>query len=130
MTTSNRQDAYTVTATEDLSAQALRFRAITLAGTLFPASAAAGTAQRAAGILITSCRTGEQASYVYQGIVKVIAGVAVSTLGYPIRVGSSGFMFAAASGDVHQGRALETCASGDLVQAFVDFATLPTWGGV
>lgn len=129
MTTTNRQELFTVTAAEDLSAQASRYRAITLGGTLVGASAAAGTSQRVAGVLISSARSGEAASYVYQGITKVIAGAAVSTLGYPLMVGSSGFVFAANSGFGHIGRALETGNSGDLIQAFVDFKSIPMWAG-
>lgn len=129
MTTHNSQKAYTVAATEDLSAQATRFRAITLAGGIVPANAAAGTSARVAGILISSARSGEQATYVYEGIVKVQAGAAVNTLGFPIMVGSSGFLFAANSGFAHIGRALETAASGDTFQAFVDFKNLPMWAG-
>lgn len=130
MTTHNEQCVFTVQAAEDLSAQSARFKAITLAGTLMPANPAAGTSQRVAGVNITSARSGENATYVYQGITKAVAGAAISTLGYPIMVGSSGFMFAAASGSIHVGRAIETAASGDLFQCFVDFNTLPAWGGV
>lgn len=130
MTTHNEQLGYTVQAAEDLSGQSARFKAITLAGTLMPANPAAGTSQRVAGINITSARSGEYATYIYQGIVKAVAGAAVSTLGYPLMVGSSGFIFAAASGGAHIGRAISTAASGDIFDAFVDFKTLPAWTGV
>jgi hypothetical protein len=120
----------TVQAAADLSAQADRFKGVTLAGTLMPAATAAGASGRVGGILETSCRSGEYASLVYRGITKVIAGAAVSTLGYPIAVGSNGFVFAVASGAGHSGRALETAASGDLFQALVDFSTFPAWTGV
>ena len=129
MTTSNETSQYTVAATEDLSAQASRFKAITLAGGIVPAATAAGASARAAGILISSARSGDQATYVYRGIVKAVAGAAVSTLGYPVMVGSNGFLFAANSGFSHVGRALETAASGDLFQATVDFSHLPLWSG-
>ncbi len=130
MTIHNKQDVYTVQATEDLSGQAARFKAITLAGTVVPTATAAGASARVAGINITSARSGEQASYVYNGITKVVAGAAISTLGYPIMAGSLGFMFAVVSGNNHVGRALTTAASGDLFVAFVDFMTLPNWNGV
>lgn len=119
-----------VVAAEDLSAQATRFKAITLAGTVVPAATAAGAAARAGGILITSARSGEAASYVVNGVVKVYAGVAISTLGYALRVGSSGFIFAAASGDGHIGRAIDLANSGDLFRAMVDFTTVPAWSGL
>jgi hypothetical protein len=130
MTTTNEQKIYSVTAIEDLSAQATRYRAITLAGALMAANAAAGASTRVAGILVTSTRSGEQASYVYDGITKAVAGAAIATLGYPIMPGSSGYVFAAASGAVHCGRALELANSGDMVQVMVDFKTLPAWAGV
>ncbi len=129
MTIHNRTEAYTVTAAEDLSAASSLYKGITLAGTLMPANAAAGASSRVAGINVTQAKSGEQASYVYEGIVKVYAGAAVSTLGYPLAVGSSGFVFAAASGNWHCGRAVTTAASGDLFVAFVDFKTLAPWAG-
>jgi hypothetical protein len=128
MTTSNLQLTYTVAAAEDLSAQSARFKVITLAGTLMNT---VGTGSgRVAGINITSARSGETAAYVWNGITKAVAGVAISTLGYPIRTASGGFITPAASGDGHYGRALETCASGDLVQVFVDFTSFPAWNGL
>lgn len=130
MTIHNKGETYTVTAAEDLSAQATRYKAITLAGTVVPAATAVGASARVAGINITSARSGEQATYVYTGITKVVAGAAVSTLGYPIMAGSSGFMFAVVSGNNHVGRALTVANSGDIFVAFVDFATLPNWNGV
>jgi hypothetical protein len=130
MTTHNQTVlAQTVTAAEDLSAASARFKAITLAGLIVPTATAAGASARALGINITSARSGEQATAVVNGIVKVVAGAAVSTLGYPIMVGSLGFMFAANSGFSHVGRAIETAASGDLFKAMVDFTSLPLWSG-
>jgi hypothetical protein len=125
MTTHNNQNLYTVQAGEDLSSQAARFKVITLAGTLFSGT---GTG-RAAGVNITSARSGEQASYVMNGITKVVAGGAVNTLGFPVAAASGGFMVAASSGGVAFGRALETCASGDLVQVMCDFRIPGFWSG-
>lgn len=130
MTVHNKQYLHTVQAAEDLSAQAARFRAITLGGTLVAANAAAGTSQRAAGLLASSCRSGEYASYIYKGLAKAQAGAAINTLGFPVMVGSSGYLFAAVSGGLHVGRAYSLAASGDLFEAIVDFATLPTWNGL
>lgn len=125
MTTHNNYDVYTATAAEDLSAQASRFKVINLAGTLFTGT---GTG-RAAGINITSARSGEQATYVTNGIAKVVAGGAVNTLGFPMAAASGGFMVAASSGGVTFARALETCASGDLVQVMCDFRIAGFWSG-
>lgn len=130
MTTHNQTIlALSVTAAEDLSAQATRFKAITLAGVVVPTATAAGASARAIGINVTGCRSGEQATAVVNGIVKCVAGVAISTLGFPIMVGSLGFMFPPVSGNNHIGRALETCASGDLFKALVDFSSLVPWNG-
>ncbi len=121
-----------VTAAEDLSTTGVagaRFKAITLAGTVVPTATAAGASARAIGINITSARSGDQATAVVAGITKVMAGAAVSTLGFPIMVGSLGFMFAASSGFSHVGRALEIAASGDLFKAIVNFDSLPLWSG-
>ena len=125
MTTHNDYDVYTAVAAEDLSGQSARFKVMTLAGTLFTGT---GTG-RAAGINITSARSGENATYVTNGIMKVVAGAAVSTLGFPVAPASGGFMVAASSGGVTFGRALETCASGDLVQVMCDFRIPGFWSG-
>jgi len=113
----------TVTATDDLSIAGARYKAITLGGAI------AASTSRAAGVLITSTRSGEFASAIYEGFVKVIAGATVTTLGYPLTITTSGFFIAASSGGSHCGRALAAAASGDLIPAFVDFTTVPAWPG-
>jgi hypothetical protein len=129
MTTHNENKRYIVQATADLSAQASRFRAVSINGALVAAATAAGASGQAIGILQSSARSGDLATYVYEGITKVVAGAAVSTLGFPVMVGSNGYIFAANSGFSHVGRALEVAASGDLFQAMVDFSNLPLWSG-
>jgi hypothetical protein len=128
MTTTNESRLLAVVAASDLSAQATRYRAITLAGALVGA-VAAGAADRAIGILITSTRSGENASAVYDGLTKAMAGAAVSTLGYPVMVGSQGYIFAATSGGPHIGRAIETANSGDLFKVLVNFSNIALWTG-
>lgn len=129
MTVSNESRSYNVLATSDLSAQATRFRAITLNGVVVPTATAAGASAQAAGILTSSSRSGELATYVYDGLTKMVAGAAISTLGFPIMVGSLGFIFAASSGASHIGRTLEVAASGDLFMGHVNFQSLPLWSG-
>jgi hypothetical protein len=124
MTTHAYTRTLPVTAAEDLSSQAARFKVLSFGGVIAP-----GTS-RAAGINITSTRSGEVAAVQVEGVVKVVAGGAVNTLGYPLTVANSGFMVAASSGGLAFGRALETCASGDLVQALVNFAAPGAWPGV
>ncbi|MCX8113673.1 MAG: hypothetical protein N3D71_01180 [Burkholderiaceae bacterium] len=123
MATHNYARTLPVTAAEDLVSQAVRFKVITWAGTIAPGPS------RAAGVLITSTRSGETAGVQVEGVVKVVAGGAVNTLGYPLTVANSGFMVAASSGAIAYGRAIETCGSGDLVQAIVQFASPGQWPG-
>src|SRR5690349_13492684 len=130
MTVHNEFMALTVAAAEDLSTAASRFKAVTIAGTIMAANPAAGVSGRAIGINVGACRSGDNASIAYRGIVEVVAGTAITTAGYPAMVGSSGFVFAAASGFSHCGRFLDSCASGALVRALVDFSTFPLWSGV
>jgi len=130
MTTGNKLDLIIpVTATADLSAQSSRFRAITINGTLVAAATAAGANGQALGVLLSSARSGDTVSALAIGVTKIQAGAAVSTLGYPVMVGSNGFFFAANSGFSHVGRALETANSGDLFKAVLDFSNFPLWSG-
>lgn len=118
MTTDLSFESMPVTATEDLSAAAQRFKGVTLNGTI------AANNLRAAGILRSGGKTGETVSVIYEGITKVVVGAAVNTVGYPLKLTTSGFVIAAASGDLTFGRSVTTAASGDLMQAMVDFKTL------
>jgi len=124
MATDGRRNAWAVTATEDLSVATARFHAVSLAGLVV------ANTSRAGGVLITSARSGERVSIVTEGVQKVAAGGAVSTLGYPLTITTSGWFIAASSGGAQVGRAAATCASGDLVEAFIDFHTIPAWPGV
>jgi hypothetical protein len=124
VTTEGRQNKWAITATEDLSAAGARYKAVTLAGAIAPSTV------RVAGVLVTSCKSGERGSVIYEGVAKVVAGAAVSTLGYPLTITTSGFFIAASSGGSTIGRNLAVAASGDLVEAFVDFMTIPAWPGV
>ena len=124
MTTHNEFNTYTVTAADDLSAQSSRFKVISFGGTIAPGPS------RAAGILQTSCRSGEQATYAYDGICKAVAGGTVTTLGFPLTVANSGFLIASVVSGVAHGRALEAAASGDLFQVMIGFASPFQFTGV
>jgi hypothetical protein len=130
MTTTNENRSYSILAQSDLSAQATRYRAITFLGALVAANPAAGAPAGAAGILTSSTRSGEVATAVYHGITKAYAGAAVQTVGWPLAVGSSGYIFAAVSGGHCMGRALETANSGDLFKINVDFSVPAAWNGL
>jgi hypothetical protein len=123
MSTEQKFDLITVTAAQDLTVADCLYHAVSLAGTIV------GSTSRVGGVLRTKCSSGSQASLVYQGLCKVMAGAAVTTLGYPLTVTASGWFIAASSGGSTIGRALAAAASGDLIPAMVDFNTIPAWPG-
>jgi len=133
MTIESEFQNWNVTATEDLTANSAMYHAVSIAGTI------AATPALAIGVLRGKAILGAQAPVVIHGITKVMVGAAITTPGYPITVTTSGWFIAATAaasggpvGTGHIGRLLTTgaVASGDLVTAFVDFATKPMWGGV
>lgn len=119
MTTELKYSALQVVAGADLDTAASRFKAVTIGGTI-----AASVTYQAAGILRHGGKTGESLSVVYEGITKVMAGAAITSGGMQLKITTSGFIIAAVSGDLSIGRSLAFCASGDLVQAFVDFKNI------
>ena len=119
MTTELKNSKLQITAGADLDTPASRFKAVTVGGTI-----AASVTYQAAGILYHGGKTGEQLSVVYEGITKVYAGAAVTSAGQQLKITTSGYIIAAVSGDLSIGRSLAFCASGDLVQAFVDFKNI------
>lgn len=119
MTTELDFKALQIVAGADLDTAASRFKAVTIGGTI-----AASVNYQAAGILRHGGKTGEALSVVYEGITKVMAGAAITSGGMQLKITTSGFIIAAVSGDLSIGRALSFCASGDLVQAFVDFKNI------
>jgi len=125
MTTENVKWLYTVQAQADLTAQSSRFKVITLNGTLHSTA----SPLPAVGILISSARSGEYATYCFAGVQKGVAGAAVASLGWPVAIASGGFLTNAVSGGTTVGRFLETANSGDFVQAIVDFSDLGVYSG-
>ena len=130
MTVHNEYNVYNGVATADLSAQASRFKWVTLAGTIY--GIAAGASTGVAGILNTSARSGEAFTYQHRGLVKGVAGAVITTPGYPVQVASGGFTIAAVSGGLSLGRYWQTaaCASGDFVLLNIDVSGLNAWAGV
>jgi hypothetical protein len=124
MTTEQKMNLMTVTAAQDLTVADAMYHAVTLAGTI------AANTSRVGGVLRYKATSGQQASVIYQGVAKVMAGGAVSTLGYPLTVTASGWFIAASSGGAAVGRALAVAASGDLIPAHVDFQNVAPWPGV
>ena len=120
MTIHRDQTLMTVQAGADLSGVASRFKVVTIGGTI----CSAALVKQAAGILWHGGETGQGVSVVRSGITKALSGVAISTVGYPITTADSGFLALTVSGGMTFGRALETCASGDLVSVLVDFTNI------
>jgi hypothetical protein len=125
MTTHIREETLQVTATEDLSTAAMRYKAITFAGTIAPDN------KRPAGILKFNANSGQTATVIVEGLTKGDCSTAVSTAGWPLKVVTSGWLAAAASGDQVIGRYIgqAATASGDRIPIAID-AKLPSiWGG-
>lgn len=120
MTVHRDQTLMTVPATADLSGAASRFKVVTIGGTI----CSAALVKQAAGILWHGGEVGQGLSVVREGITKAMAGVAISTVGYPVTTADSGFLALTVSGGMTFGRVLETCASGDLVPVMVDFTNI------
>jgi hypothetical protein len=116
MTTHIKEESIQVVATENLQGSALK--AITLNGTI------AASPRTAAGVSKSSVTSGQHASAVYQGLTKAYFGGAVSTIGWPVTVTTSGFLIAAGSGNSTIGRALAVVASGEIGAVAVDFHNL------
>lgn len=111
-------DLIQVAATADLSGEGSKFKAVTIGGTI------AATPLLAAGILRHGAQSGGTLSVAHRGVFKALFGAAVSTVGYPLTVTTSGWVIAASSGGATIGRSLSTVASGDLAKAMFDFAVL------
>jgi hypothetical protein len=123
MTTENKYELLTVQASVDLDADSVLFKAVSFNGAI------TADINLAAGVLRSKGKTGQGVSAVYQGITKGDFAGAVSTVGFPIKLTTSGCFLAAASGDKVCGRALTTVASGDRAKIAVDFTAIANWGG-
>jgi hypothetical protein len=119
MTTDNKFSEIAIVAGADLDTPASRFKAVTIGGTI-----AASVTYTSLGILRHGGKTGETLGVIYEGITKVLAGAAITSGGMQLKITTSGYIIAAVSGDLTIGRSLGFCASGDLVQAFVDFKNI------
>lgn len=124
MATDIYKDILPVVAGQDLPAACL-YKAVTLGGTI-----AAAVAATAAGILTSQVNSGETASVIVEGLCKAdIGAAAISTVGWPLKITTSGWLTAAASGDQTVGRAIATCASGDRALVMLDFKNFGIWHG-
>jgi hypothetical protein len=125
MTVHIREENYQVTATEDLSQAGMRYKCITFAGTIAPDT------KRVAGIMRYGANSGFIASAIIEGLTKGDCSTAVSTAGWPLKVVTSGWLAAAASGDQVIGRYIgqTATASGDRIPVSLDCKLPTAWGG-
>jgi hypothetical protein len=125
MTTHIREEMLQITAAEDLSAAGMRYKAVTFAGTI------AATTALAAGIMKFGANSGNVASVILEGVTKGDCATAVTTAGWPLKITTSGWLAAAASGDKVIARYIgqAASASGDRIAIAVDGKCLSIWGG-
>lgn len=113
-----------ITAGADLSGDGSKFKAVNFDGTI------ASENLRAAGILRHGAPTSGFISVVYEGLTKAYLGATVSTPGIPLKITTSGFLIACASGDTAVGRLGDRAgASGDLAEVSVDFKSIGYFRG-
>ena len=123
MTTHNEYNARTVQAGADLTADSVLWKVVSLNGTITNSSLLA------AGLAISRPNSGGGLSVIYEGIAKADVAAAVSTIGFPLKATTSGWLTPCASGDLMVGRALATASSGDRIKVAVDFKTFGYFGG-
>ena len=121
MTVHIREEYFQVTAAEDLSATTIRYKCITYGGTV------AADSKRAAGICRFVANSGYNATVVIEGITKADCASAVSTPGWPLKITTSGWLTACASGDISVARYVGQVAtnSGDRIPVAADFKLPP-----
>jgi hypothetical protein len=112
-----------VVANQDLTPAALLHKAITVNGTIAP------SAGLVCGFLKSHGQSGEGVRIADSGVVKVVAGAAVTTIGYPVTITTSGFVIAASSGGTTIGRAFGAANSGDLFPIQTDCANVGQYNG-
>lgn len=107
----------------DLTNVGVLHKAVTVNGTIAP------TAALAAGFLKSKGKSGESVAVAIEGVVKVWAGAAISTVGYPVTITTSGFVIASVNCGYTIGKAFATANSGDLVPILCDVANLGVFMG-
>lgn len=110
-----------ITANQDMTPAGTLHKAVTVNGTIAASCSLLG------GFSKSKSANGQSLRIAIQGVVKVVAGAAVSTVGYPVTVTTSGFVIAATSGGYTMGRAFTTAASGDLFPILADCQNLGTF---
>lgn len=117
MSTSGDKEMVSIVAGADL--RAAQYKAVAVGGTIAAANDAA------IGILQNKPNTGEGAAVAFAGHMKGVAGAAL-TAGNRVKVTTSGYLAAVASGDGACGKVLTTCTSGSTVEIIADFTNAAT----
>lgn len=115
---------YQITAGADLNTDAgtgTQYKAVVVGGTI----AADNTAL---GLLLNKPKNGEDASVLYLGPGKGIAGAAI-TAGARIKVTTSGYLITVVSGDGSCGKCVTTAVSGGVFEGLFNFIGAPVIGG-
>lgn len=107
-----------VAAGQDLTPAAVLHKALTVNGTI------AANGRDAVGVLKSHGPQGLGVRVADSGIIKIVAGAAVSTPGFPITVTTSGFCIASPVGSATIGKAFTAAASGDLMAILADFSNV------
>ena len=97
----------------------MQYKAVAIGGTIAAANDAA------VGLLQNKPNTGEGAAVAYAGHMKGVAAAAL-TAGNRVKVTTSGFLAAVASGDGSCGKVLKTCTSGSTVEIIGNFVSAAT----
>lgn len=123
MSIEQRVSYLNIAAGQDLTPAAMLHKAVNVNGTI------AASPTNAVGFLKSHNVSGAEVRVADAGVVKVIAGAAVTTAGYPVTITASGFVIAASSGGYTIGRSFATAAvaSGDLFPIQCDVANLGTF---
>lgn len=117
MTTEVRRNVTTLVAGADLTGDASMHKAIAVGGTI------AATNATAVGLLKSKGATNAHITVAYEGEIKAVAGAAI-TGGALLMITTSGFVITATDSRSNIGRALETCASGDLFRGLFNFTNV------
>lgn len=118
MTIEQRVQYLNIVASEDFTVAGKLHKAVALNGTI------ANNARDVCGFVKSKTPSGAGLRVGDGGVIKVFAGAAVSTVGYPVTVTTSGFVIAAPVGSATIGKAFAVANSGDLFPIQADCANV------
>lgn len=118
MTIEQRVQYLNILAGEDMTVAGKLHKAVTMNGTI------AANARDVVGFAKSKAPIGTGLRIADTGVVKVFAGAAVSTVGFPVTVTTSGFVIASPVGSASIGKSFTTANSGDLFPILADCANI------